>query len=79
MAIEDDIASNPQAWPVIQGIRKARGARGASGKSGGVRVIYYVLTSADTIYLLSIYAKNGQEDLTDEQKRKLREFVATLG
>jgi mRNA-degrading endonuclease RelE of RelBE toxin-antitoxin system len=82
VTIEDKIASDPQAWPVIQGtggVRKARGARGSSGKSGGVRVIYYVQVSADTLYFLSIYAKNEQENLTDEQKRKLREFVAALG
>jgi hypothetical protein len=79
--IEDEIVSDPQRWPVIPGtvgIRKARGARGSSGKSGGVRVIYYALVSADTIYFLLVYAKNEQENLSDEQKRQLQKFVASL-
>jgi mRNA-degrading endonuclease RelE of RelBE toxin-antitoxin system len=34
------------------------------GKSGGYRVIYYVRT-ADTIYLLEIYAKSDVENISD--------------
>ena len=44
MALEQAIADDPEAHPVIpgtNGVRKARWARQGSGKSGGVRVIYY--------------------------------------
>jgi len=82
VTIENEIVADPLAWPIVRGaggIRKARGARGRSGKSGGVRVIYYMQVSADTIYFLLVYAKNEQEELTHEQKRKLQDFVKALG
>jgi hypothetical protein len=53
-------------------VRKARAARGASGKSGGVRIIYYCLVVNEQIYLLDIYAKNEQENITDASKKVLR-------
>lgn len=33
------------------------------GKSGGLRVIEYLITSSNTVYLLDIYSKNVQEDI----------------
>lgn len=78
---EDEIAAAPDAWPVIKstgGVRKARAARGASGKSGGVRIIYYYLVVNEQIYLLDIYAKNEQENITEASKKVLRETVKIL-
>ncbi len=80
-AAEDEIAEAPEAWPVIAstgGVRKARAARGASGKSGGVRIIYYYLVVDEQIYLLDIYAKNEQENITEASKKVLRETVKIL-
>ena len=80
-AAEDEIAEAPEAWPVIAGtggVRKARAARGASGKSGGVRIIYYYLGVDEEIYLLDIYAKNEQDNITDASKKVLRETVKVL-
>src|SRR5437899_12783172 len=65
MALEQAIADDPEAHPVIpgtNGVRKARWARQGSGKSGGVRVIYYHLAGSE-IHLLALYAKNEQADL----------------
>ncbi len=47
------IAADPLAYPMIRGtggFRKARWSRGASGKSGGVRVIFYCVVLADTVF-----------------------------
>jgi len=44
------------------------------GKSGGVRIIYYWLTAEEQIYRLYAYAKNEREDLTQSQKRQLRQI-----
>ena len=33
------------------------------GKSGGFRIIYYLRSSDNTIYLLTIYAKAYKEDI----------------
>jgi hypothetical protein len=78
---EDEIAAAPEAWPVISGtggVRKARAARGASGKSGGARIIYYYMAEGEQIYMLDIYAKNEQENITDASKKVLRETVKIL-
>ena len=73
------LAVNPDAGDLIVGtggLRKVRWSAGGKGKSGGVRVIYYYVTSADQIRLLLIYKKGKQDNLTDAQKvviRKLNE------
>jgi hypothetical protein len=80
-AAELEIALAPMAWPVIAGTggaRKARAARGGRGKSGGARIIYYVLTRRNTLYLLDVYAKSAKEDLTDGEKREIRNLIAAL-
>ncbi|MDR3286370.1 MAG: type II toxin-antitoxin system RelE/ParE family toxin [Prevotellaceae bacterium] len=45
------------------------------GKSGGARIITYVLVSNETVYLLSIYDKSDQDDISD---KKLQELIAKL-
>jgi hypothetical protein len=80
-AAELEIALAPTAWPVIAGTggaRKARAARGGRGKSGGVRIIYYVMTRRGVLYLLDVYAKSAKEDLTDAEKREIRNLIAAL-
>ena len=44
------------------------------GKSGGARVIYYYLSADRIIYLVSLYAKNVQENLTAKQTKQLKEL-----
>ena len=73
------LADNPKAGDVIKGtggLRKVRWKAEGKGKSGGVRVIYYYVTSAAHIRLLLVYRKAAKEDLTEAQKiviRKLNE------
>jgi len=77
-AAEDEIAADPLHWPVIKGTggcRKARAGRGGSGKRGGVRMIYFFRASADTIYMLTIYAKSEKENLTKAEEKELRKAV----
>ncbi len=78
---ELEIAVAPAAWPVIAGTggaRKARAARGGRGKSGGARIIYYLFTRRAELYLLDVYAKSAKEDLTDAEKREIRNLIAAL-
>jgi hypothetical protein len=80
-AAELELALAPTAWPVIAGTggaRKARAARGGRGKSGGARIIYYVVTRRGVLYLLDVYAKSAKEDLTDAEKREIRNLIAVL-
>jgi hypothetical protein len=82
-AIQGDLLANPTRGTVVPGlggIRKARAenpARG-KGKRGGFRYMYYFWEYDDEIYLLSIFDKGQQEDLTEKQKAALRAVVAEL-
>ena len=80
-AAEDEIAADPLRWPVVAGtggVRKARAARGSSGKSGGVRIIYYYRSSRGKLFLLTVYAKSHQADLSAADKKSLRQIVKSI-
>jgi hypothetical protein len=57
------------------GLRKMRWALAGRGKSGGARIIYYWFAAQAVVYLLLIYSKNEQEDLTPDQLKLLRQTV----
>jgi len=46
-----------------------------SGKRGGVRLIYYWESETETFYMLYLYAKNEQGDLTSAQLKVLAKLV----
>lgn len=77
--MEDDIAADPFAAPIIQGtggIRKKRWALPGKGKSGGIRTICCCHGDDDTVYLLTAYPKSSQEDLSPQDRKacgKIRE------
>lgn len=79
--LELELLHNPQAGAVVGGtggVRKVRMALPGRGKRGSVRVIYLYVEARQKIYLLLCYPKNLQEDLTAEQKKSIRQLVATL-
>ena len=45
------------------------------GKRSGIRVIYYVEFSDETIYLLTAYAKSETSDLPRQLLRKMRRII----
>ena len=61
--------------PGTGGLRKLRWGGKGHGKRGGYRVIYYWDRPSDTIYMLYLYPKNEQEDLTAQQTNILRQLV----
>jgi hypothetical protein len=89
-AMQLAISADPEAHPVVPGtggVRKARWARQSKGKSGGVRVIYYCWRAVEEIaaqvsdpeaYLLSIYAKSDQSDMTAADRKAAKKFVEGL-
>jgi mRNA-degrading endonuclease RelE of RelBE toxin-antitoxin system len=80
-AFVDFIARNPTAGDVVPdtgGVRKVRWGRQGSGKRGGVRVIHFFHDVAAPVYLLMIYAKARQEDLSPRQKQVVQALVSEL-
>ncbi len=75
------IARNPLEGDEIQGtsgLRKIRWSRPGTGKRGGVRVIYYFYNEKFPIYLLTLYAKSEQEDLSPDHKKSLTKLAQIL-
>jgi hypothetical protein len=62
------------------GVRKARVANPArgKGKSGGFRYLYFYIEQEGQIFLLMIFSKDEQNDLTGEQKKKLARAIQEL-
>jgi hypothetical protein len=76
--LQSVLIENPKTGAVIQGsggLRKIRWRIAGQGKRGGIRVIYYVTTRRNEIYMLYVYSKNVQSDLTRDQLRQLRQTV----
>ncbi len=76
--LQETLVNRPGMGNVIKGtggLRKVRWKLGGSGKSGGVRVIYYWMTEEKQIYMLFVYQKSKQEDLTPEQINNLKTIV----
>jgi hypothetical protein len=61
--------------PKSGGLRKVRWAKKGTGKRGGLRVIYYWDKKMESFYMLYIYQKSKQDDLTPDQLRILSQLV----
>ena len=75
------LAAHPKAGDLIEGtggIRKLRWGRGARGKSGGLRVIYYYHSELMPLYLLTLFAKNEQNNLSKAERNDLAKLVDIL-
>ena len=74
------LMEQPHVGDVIQGaggLRKMRlsdGRRG-KGKRGGLRVIYFRWESGAQIWLFTLYDKDEVADLTQAQRKALRDMV----
>ncbi|KEQ11272.1 RelE cytotoxic translational repressor of toxin-antitoxin stability system [Endozoicomonas montiporae] len=75
------LADSPTSGDLIRetgGVRKLRWKRGGSGKSGGVRVIYFYHNEGIPLFLLTVYGKNEQDNLTKAQKHEMRKVTEAL-
>jgi len=48
------------------------------GKSGGARAIYHYVDTKQRIWLLAIYAKSIQEDLSAGQKKIITQIISEI-
>ena len=68
------VALHPEAGDVIPetgGLRKLRWTAKGKGKRGGSRVIYYFHDIHVPLFLMAIFAKNVQTDLSTRQRKAL--------
>jgi len=75
------LLAHPNAGDVIPGsggLRKIRWAAQGRGKRGGVRIIYFHIISRDQFYMLLIYGKNEQDDLSPDQLRALKRAMEAI-
>jgi hypothetical protein len=78
--LQAHLTEHPDDGAIIQdsgGLRKIRWAVKNQGKRGGVRVIYYWVVNLDLIYMIYVYSKTDQDDLTSRQLKALRKIVET--
>lgn len=78
--LQGALLENPERGEVMPGtggFRKLRweDRRRGKGKRGGLRVIYYYLTTDRQVWFFTIYDKDEAVDLTADEKRALRQAL----
>ncbi len=80
--LEEELLKNPEVGNVLQGtggLRKMRFAFDHRGKSGSSRVCYVDFVGYETIYLITIFPKNEQENLSQSERNEIRKLINILG
>jgi len=80
-AIIDYLAAHPRSGDIMEGtggIRKLRWARGNKGKSGGIRIIYFYHDQRIPLYLLTVFGKNEQANISKSERKELAKLVSIL-
>jgi hypothetical protein len=76
--VQSELATRPDAGDLIEqsgGLRKYRARLTGKGKRGGARIIYYWHKKRNQIFMLMVFAKNEQDNLTKAQLDKLRKII----
>ena len=79
--LQVELLADPKVGDVMQktgGVRKMRFAFEHRGKSGSIRVIYVDFEVYEKIFLLTAYAKNKQENLTDAERNEIKQLIQIL-
>src|SRR5215204_4886613 len=82
-AIQADLLQAPERWPVVRGTHGARKGRIADplsgrGKSGSFRYLYLFLEHRGRIYLLFLFGKSEQANLSPAQTKVIAGMVAAI-
>ena len=79
--LQMELLADPKVGAVMQGtggVRKMRFAFEDRGKSGSVRVIYIDFEVYEKIYLITAYSKNEKDNLSDSERKELRQLIGIL-
>lgn len=75
------VARNPTAGDLMAGTggaRKVRIAGRGKGKSGGYRIITFYAAEDIPVFLLDIYSKDSQANLSKAEQNELRKILTEL-
>jgi len=77
-ALQPELATRPDAGQVIPGsggVRKLRWAAEGRGKRGGISIIYYLRSSENEMWMLTVYAKNEAASIPGHILKKIKEQI----
>ena len=77
-ALQQALVTKPDAGDLVRGsggVRKLRWGVAGRGKRGGVRVIYYLRSHQDEIWMLTVYAKNEEASIAGHVLKKIKEEI----
>lgn len=80
-SLQEILLKNPETGDVIPGAgsnRKIRIPLGDIGKRGGARVIYIDIKVEEAIYLIDVYAKTEQVNLSQDDIKLLKKISDVL-
>jgi len=78
---QQTLKKHPDMGDLVQGTggaRKVRLKSSSGGTSGGFSICYFYKMDNERLFLLLIYAKNKQENITPEQKDLLKNMVKIM-
>lgn len=79
--VEKTLIENPKAGDVVKetgGLRKLRVPLAGKGKSGAYRVVYFDHTADGKIFLIALYPKSAQADISPEGKKTIKKLIETI-
>jgi hypothetical protein len=82
LELQLSLVANPEAGDLVRGsggLRKLRWRVAGRGKRGGIRVIYYLRSQQGQMWMLTLYAKNEEENIPGHILKKIKEEIDGKG